>query len=154
LDLLEDLSFLEMEEGEDRRREILDDILEVSFSVSEPEWVVVVLLSLRLLRSFFERVEEEGGSWFCLVVVFPESSQSSCWTSTYSWSSRSWYEDISKEKKGVDEAHGPKNSALLLGMLLILVIPVWEGCSSLVLLVDAVASTRETSITYIRRKGG
>jgi hypothetical protein len=54
LDDDEDLSFLEKDEDEDECLDILDDILDGSFSVSEPDWVVVVLLPFRLLRLFPE----------------------------------------------------------------------------------------------------
>ncbi|KAK4138690.1 hypothetical protein BT67DRAFT_18835 [Trichocladium antarcticum] len=112
VDLDEDLSFLEMEmeEEEERRWEIRDE--DISCSMSEPDWVAV-LLSLRLaLRSFFGRVVGGARCSPCLVVL-PEPSQSSCWACMYSWSSGSWYRDISKET-GVDVAHKPKDAVLLL----------------------------------------
>jgi hypothetical protein len=67
----EDLSFLELDpepEPEDECLEGLDDMLDGSFSVSEPDWfVVAALLPLRLLRLFPEWAEG-GASLLCLGV--------------------------------------------------------------------------------------
>jgi hypothetical protein len=66
LDDDEDLSFLEAEE--DECLDVLEDILDGSLSVSEPDWGEG-LLPFRLLRLFPERVKGGGESLLCLGVV-------------------------------------------------------------------------------------
>lgn len=65
-DEAEDLSFLEAEE--DECLDVLEDILDGSLSVSEPDWVEV-LLPFRLLRLFPERVAVGSESLPCFGVV-------------------------------------------------------------------------------------